>query len=135
MRSPAGGQGTETILLVEDDEAVQRLAARVLEAHGYRVLAAESGPEAIRTSEGHDGPIHLLLTDVIMPDMDGKELATQLHDQRPETRVLYMSGHDDDLIAHHGVLEEGIAFLSKPFDVEALTLKVQAVLAAPLEQS
>jgi two-component system cell cycle sensor histidine kinase/response regulator CckA len=104
---------------------------RILDAHGYRVLAAGNGPEAIQTSQGHKGPIHLVLTDVVMPQMNGRVLAEQLQSQRPAMRVLYMSGYSDDLIAHHGVLEEGVALLLKPFTMDTLLQKVRMVLDAP----
>jgi CheY-like chemotaxis protein len=123
-------RGTETILLVEDDTAVQKLAVEILKAHGYRVLTAKNGAEALRVGEEHKGPIHLLLTDVVMPQMNGRELMARLKPGRPEMLVLYMSGYSDDVIAHHGILEEGIAFLPKPFSVETLTQKVRAVLDA-----
>jgi two-component system cell cycle sensor histidine kinase/response regulator CckA len=132
LRLPASTtQGTETILVVEDDVTVRNLAMRILDAHGYRVLAAGNGPEAIQTSQGHKGPIHLVLTDVVMPQMNGRVLAEQLQSQRPAMRVLYMSGYSDDLIAHHGVLEEGVALLLKPFTMDTLLQKVRMVLDAP----
>ena len=101
-----------------------------LRKRGYRVLAASNGFDALRVGEGHGGPIDLLLTDVVMPKMNGKELATQLRSRRREVRVLYMSGYSDDVIEHHGVLQEGAGFLPKPFTLEALTQKVRAVLDA-----
>jgi two-component system cell cycle sensor histidine kinase/response regulator CckA len=92
------------------------------------VLAAGGGAEALQISERHDGPIHLLLTDVVMPRIGGRELAGRLRTGRPEMRVLYASGYADDAIGRHGVLEEGVAFLHKPYTLESLTQKVRAVL-------
>ena len=101
---------------------------KTLEAQGYRVLSADSGPEAIDISNQHGEPIHLLLTDLVMPHMSGKELAEQLRPQRPDIRMLYMSGHSDSAIAHHGALDEGVVFLPKPFTVENLMRTVRDVL-------
>jgi two-component system cell cycle sensor histidine kinase/response regulator CckA len=119
-------RGTETILVVEDDAAVREVAMQILQAHGYQVLAAGTGAEALRVSRQHDSPIHLLLTDMVMPQMNGVELAERLQSRQPGMRVLYMSGHG------HRVVEEGMVLLSKPFTVEALIRKVRAVLDAPL---
>ncbi len=120
--------GTETILLVEDEELVRNLATSILQNHGYRVLAARNGVEALQSSAQQDGPIHLLLTDAVMPEMSGRELVRRLQRQRPEIRVLYMSGHADEAIASHGEWPGGTPFLPKPFTLEALTTKVRAVL-------
>jgi two-component system cell cycle sensor histidine kinase/response regulator CckA len=124
-------RGTETILVAEDEPAVRELATQILRSYGYKVLAAQNGLEALRVSRAYEGPIHLLLTDVVMPLMNGKELAEELQAEREEMRVLYVSGYSDDVIEHHGVLEEGAIFLAKPFTLEALTLEVRAVLDAP----
>ena len=122
-------RGTETVLLVEDDMPVRDLAMRVLESYGYRMLVAGDGLEALQIGlTQHDGPIHLLLTDVVMPQMDGLELADQLQAARPEMRVLYMSGYTDGTIAQRGVLAPGISFLPKPFTIEDLTQRVREVL-------
>jgi PAS domain S-box-containing protein len=120
--------GTQTILVVEDEADVLNLAVGVLQSCGYRVLAAGDGLEAVCISEQHDGPIHLLLTDAVMPQISGQELAKQLQRRRPEMRVLYMSGYADNAIVQHGLLALGAAFLPKPFTVEQLTQKVWAVL-------
>jgi CheY-like chemotaxis protein len=117
-----------TILLVEDEVAVRELMLAILAEQGYRVLAAQDGVEALQVAEQHDGPIHLLLTDVVMPRMSGRALADQLRPLRPEMQVLYTSGYTDDAIVHHGVLEEGVHFLSKPFELETLIRKVRSVL-------
>ena len=120
--------GSETILVVEDYAGVRSLATQILKAHGYQVLAAKSGSEALRISQRHDHPIHLLLTDMVMPGMNGKELAEQIQAQRPGIRILYMSGYDNRLIEDPTALGEGVAFLAKPLTVETLTEKVRAVL-------
>jgi nitrogen-specific signal transduction histidine kinase/CheY-like chemotaxis protein len=126
--SEARTGASETILLVEDDRGVRALARRVLELHGFRVLEADRGEDALQISERHEGPIHLLLTDVIMPGMSGRALADRLGTGHPETRVLFMSGYTDEAIVHHGVLESGIAFLQKPFTPDSLARKVRETL-------
>jgi PAS domain S-box-containing protein len=123
-------QGTETILLVEDEEMIRKAAREILEAHGYRVLEAAGGDEALTIGRDHKHPIQLLMTDVVMPQMNGRELAERLLPLRPQLKVLYMSGYTDDAIVHHGVLEEGTAFLEKPFTAKALTHKVRELLDA-----
>jgi PAS domain S-box-containing protein len=120
--------GKETILLVEDNEAVRDLAYRVLKRQGYTLLQAEDGQQARQLAASHRGSIHLLLTDVIMPNMNGRTLADYMVDMWPELRVLYMSGYTDDAIAYHGVLDEGVDFLPKPFRPADLARKVRTVL-------
>jgi PAS domain S-box-containing protein len=121
-------RGTETILLVEDDEEVRGLAQEVLETLGYTVLAVTSAADAVLVAERHVGLIDLLLTDVVMPRTGGGELAKAVTAARPETRILFMSGYTDDAIVRHGVLEEGVQLLEKPFTPEALAVKVRTVL-------
>lgn len=121
--------GTETVLLVEDEDAVRRLAQEVLESNGYRVLDASNGNEAIKVAQRHDGIIDVMVTDVVMPQLGGRELAEKLLVTRPEMRVLYMSGYTDDAIVHHGVLDGSAAFLEKPFAPNALALKIREVLS------
>jgi CheY-like chemotaxis protein len=121
----------ETILLVEDALRVRAVVREILEMNGYHVLEARHGAEAIEISERHRGPIHLMVTDVVMPQMSGRELAQRLLPVRPDMRVLYMSGYTDDAIVRHGVLGAGMAFLSKPFTPDALAVKVREVLGAP----
>src|SRR6202035_4248513 len=124
--------GSQTILVVEDDAALLQVTRRSLEAVGYTILAARSPAEAIHISKSHLGPIHLMVTDVIMPGMSGNKLASYLSVLRPEMKVLYVSGYTDDTIVHHGVLEPGLAFLQKPFSPRTLARKVCEVLTTPL---
>ncbi len=120
--------GTETILLVEDEEMVRTLTRTILTRRGYQVLEAERGGDAYLLCKSHREPIHLLLTDVIMPKMNGRELYRQVRELRPDLKVLFMSGYTEDVIAPHGVLEEGTDFIEKPFTVEGLTRKIREVL-------
>ena len=120
--------GTETILLVEDDADVRNLVRQVLQAQGYTLLEAEDGQAALRLVAGRATPIHLLLTDVIMPGMSGKVLAEQLSQDQMDLKTLFMSGYTDDTIAHHGILEAGISYLQKPFSPTALARKVRSTL-------
>jgi len=123
--------GTETILLVEDEESLRTLAARILGQCGYRVLTATEAAEALVLSQRHEGPIHLMVTDVVMPQTSGPELAKRLGILRPEMKVLYMSGYAENGIVHHGVLQEDASFLQKPFDRKSLARKVRKVLDSP----
>jgi PAS domain S-box-containing protein len=120
--------GTETILLVEDDDMVRKLACRLLEKSGYHVLEAENGGEAYLICKDFDQEIHLLFTDVVMPNLNGKEVYEQIAEMRPKIKVLYMSGYTENAIAHRGVLEEGTLFLHKPFQANALLTKVREAL-------
>jgi PAS domain S-box-containing protein len=121
-------QGSETILLVEDEESIRLLVLGILRSRGYTVLEAGRPLDALEISRTFDRPIHLLFTDVIMPQMSGREVAEQISAARPDTKVLYMSGYTDQAIAHHGVLNPGVPFLQKPFTPEALAQKVREVL-------
>lgn len=121
-------QGSETILLVEDEQGIRDLVLGILRARGYKVLEASRPLEALQISQKFEGTIHLLFTDVVMPQMSGRDVAAQISVTRPETKVLYMSGYTDNAIAHHGVLEPGVPFLQKPFTPEALAQKVREVL-------
>lgn len=123
--------GSETILLVEDEEAVRTIVSKILQNRGYTVLEAHHGNEALQICERHEGPIHLMVTDVVMPQVSGRELAERLTLLRPEIRVLFMSGYPDNAIVHHGVLGAGTAFLQKPFTLNALECKVRELLDAP----
>jgi len=121
-------RGTETVLLVEDAAAVRAVTHQALARQGYTVLDAPNGAEALRIAASHPGPIHLLLTDVVMPGLSGRQLSDQLARLRPDTKVLYTSGYTDDAVVRHGVLESGIAYLQKPFTVDGLARKVREVL-------
>ena len=121
-------QGKETILLVEDDEVVRKLVSEVLDNEGYRLLEAANGVAALSICAQYEERIHLLLTDVIMPEMSGRDLADRLVPQHPEMKVLFMSGYTDDVIADHGVLDAGTAFIQKPFAPDVLSRKVRDVL-------
>jgi signal transduction histidine kinase/ActR/RegA family two-component response regulator len=127
----AAPRGSETILLVEDEVEVRELARDVLEMHGYTVLEAGEPDEARRLFSANREAISLLLTDVVMPQASGRDLANLLCPLRPEMKVLYMSGYTDQAIVHHGVLEAGVAYLEKPFTIEGLMRKVRDVLDAP----
>jgi CheY-like chemotaxis protein len=122
--------GTETILLVEDEDAVRSIVRVVLQRAGYTVLEANRGREALRVAAAHPGPIHLLITDVVMPEMGGRQVVAHLTATRPGLKVLYLSGHTDDAVVRHGVSEAKMAFLQKPFTIEALMNKIREVLAA-----
>jgi PAS domain S-box-containing protein len=123
-------RGTETILLVEDEAAILKLSSRLLEKQGYTVLAAATPGEAIRLALEHHGVIHLLLTDVVMPEMNGRDLASHLLTLHPDIKRLFTSGYTADVIAHHGVLDEGVYFIQKPFSLRDLAIKVRETLQA-----
>ena len=129
--TPQSVHGTETVLLAEDAGSLRAVARQILQRNGYTVLEAADGKSALDEAAGHEGPIHLLITDVIMPEMSGRQLAERLKDRRPELKVLFVSGYADDAIVRHGILEPGIAFLQKPFSPESLARKVREVLDSP----
>jgi CheY-like chemotaxis protein len=114
---------------VEDNDEVRNLTRKILQRYGYKVLEAENGEEALRISQQQQ-TIHLMLTDVVMPGMSGRELAECIQSQRSEIKVLYMSGYTDSAIVHHGVLTSGVNFIQKPFTPEKLTSKIREVLDA-----
>jgi CheY-like chemotaxis protein len=120
-----------TVLLVEDEPGVRAVARRVLQENGYIVLEAPGGADALRLVEAHEGHVDILVTDVVMPGMSGRKLAEKLTTQRPDLRVLYMSGYTDDAIAHAGILEPGTFLLEKPFTPDALLRKIHHVLSEP----
>ena len=122
--------GTETILFVEDEQSVRELVRDYLTGVGYRVLDAGDGVEALGAAKAHMGTIHILITDVVMPRLSGRDLATKLSSERPDMKVLFISGYTDDTIVRHGVLEGGVAFLQKPFNLKALAEKIREVLKA-----
>jgi len=124
-------RGTETILLVEDQDDVRQVAKQILSRYGYHVIEASNAGEAWLSSERHPRTIHLLLTDVVMPQMSGRELAERLRQARPELKVLYMSGYTENAVVPHGILDSGMAYLQKPILPESLTRRVREVLDAP----
>ena len=132
---PAQLEGTETVLVVEDQEDVRKLVLAVLQEYHYRTLEASSGSEALEIVEGYDGPIHLMLTDLIMPGMTGKQTADRLRAVRPEMKVLYMSGYSDDVISRRGMLDAGIDYIAKPFTPETLARKIRLVLERDVTNS
>jgi CheY-like chemotaxis protein len=126
---PSGIQGgPETVLVVEDEDTLRTLCERILGDLGYRVMPARNGAEAIALAQGYGDRIDLLLTDVVMPGMNGRELATQMVLHHPEMQVLFMSGYTDDAIGKHGVLDEGVSFIGKPYTPLALARKVREIL-------
>jgi len=126
-------RGSETILIVEDDKEVRSLAVRILKRQGYTVLDGSYGDQAFNVCRQHRGPIHLLLTDVVMPGMDGRALSESLSQLHPEMKVLYMSGYTDDAIIHHGVMDKGMNFIQKPFTIDKLIRKVREILDKDLK--
>jgi PAS domain S-box-containing protein len=124
---PGSTAGSETILVVEDDDGVRGFVQAVLEARGYRILPAASADAALEQA-AVDAPIHLLLTDVVMPDMSGADLAARVRDNVPNVKVLFVSGYTENTIVHHGVLDPGVSFLAKPFSPDALAERVRAEL-------
>ena len=123
---PAGGD--ETVLIVEDETEILNIARRVLEQAGYSVLSTERPAEALRLAKEHQGAIHLIITDVIMPEINGKDLRDKVVTLRPGVKVLFMSGYTADIIAHQGMLEEGVMVLQKPFSVNELATRVREAL-------
>jgi CheY-like chemotaxis protein len=120
--------GIETILLVEDSDSLRELGREILEEHGYKVIEASSGTAALEALAHHAGSLDLILTDLVMSGMSGRELADEVTRMRPGTKVLFMSGYTDDALGHHGVLEAGTAFVEKPFSIDGLLRKVRDVL-------
>src|SRR5262249_49190396 len=125
---PAVPRGFETVLLVEDEDAVRTLSRRVLESHGYTVLEASDGLNAIGVARRHEGPIHILVADLVMPRLGGRQLAIELTSTMPHLKVLLMSGYSDVTLLPQGVVESSVPFLHKPFSPMALVRKVREVL-------
>jgi CheY-like chemotaxis protein len=123
-------RGTETILLVEDEKGVRELAREYLEMSGYTVIEAEDGHTALELAAMHSGTIHLLMTDVVMPGISGRELADRVKRIRPKIRVLYMSGYTDQAVVHHGILDMDAVLLQKPFTMATLSSKLREILTA-----
>jgi len=124
----AAAGGTETILLVEDEPTILRMTRMMLERKGYSVLSAATPAEAIDLAKAHADKIHLLMSDVVMPEMNGRDLAGQITALYPDIGLLFMSGYTADVIAHQGVLDDGVAFIQKPFSMADMTVKVREVL-------
>jgi CheY-like chemotaxis protein len=123
-------RGTETILLIEDDDAVRALTKHVLQRCGYTVLEASRGTDGLRLAAAHRTPIHLLITDVVMPGIPGRMVAEQIGDSHPETKVLYVSGHTNDDVVRTGVLHDAVHFVQKPFAPAAIAHKVREILSS-----
>jgi CheY-like chemotaxis protein len=128
-QAPSETGGKETILIVEDEKAVRELAGEALRLLGYTVLTAGNPIEAQEVAESHRAHIDLLLTDVVLPNMDGRSLFNKLSESRPALKVLYMSGYTDNAIVHHGVLDSQVCFLQKPFTIGSLGGKVREALS------
>ena len=121
-------KGRETILLVEDDQAILKMTEKMLKQLGYQILTAQTPKEAINIAQKYTNNIHLLITDVVMPDMSGPELTERLLTIFPNIKVLFMSGYTANVIAHQGVLDEGVHFIQKPFSIKDLSTKVRSIL-------
>lgn len=124
-------RGTETVLLVEDDKAVRTITRISLQSQGYTVVEASDGLAGLQQAETYPGEIHLLISDVVMPEMGGRQLLTEVRKHRPDLRVLFMSGYTDDAVLLHGVVEATDAFIQKPFTPLSLARKVREVIDAP----
>jgi CheY-like chemotaxis protein len=133
MIAPSTSAGSETILLVEDDDRVRALVSNMLRKNGFTVLLASAGDQALEIAARHRGRIHLLLTDVVMPGLNGRLLSEKLILNRPDTRVLYMSGYSDDEILRHGVKKAAAHFIQKPFSVDALIHKIRETLGGRIQ--
>ncbi len=131
----AAAGGTETILLVEDEPTILRMTRMMLERKGYSVLPAATPTEAVDLAKAHADKIHLLMTDVVMPEMNGRDLAGQIAELYPDIRNLFMSGYTANVIAHQGVLDDGVAFIQKPFSMADMTEKVREVLDMASDKS
>ena len=125
---PSASSGTETLLIVENEAAIRNLLQMALRRNGYTVLTAESGREALDVVRDHSGPIHLLITDVMMPEIDGPELVRRLAAIRPDTRTLFMSGYMDDALGDQGVLPANVNFIQKPFSPRTIAQRVREIL-------
>jgi signal transduction histidine kinase len=121
-------KGSETVLLVEDEQNLREVTIELLESEGYRVLAAKDGPSAIAISQGHRDMVHILLTDIVLPNMSGTTLAERIKEFRPDLKVLYMSGYTSNLVAHQGILDSSSAFIQKPFTKHGLLSELRRVL-------
>lgn len=131
IRIPRAGAPPETLLVVEDEPDMLEIESDTLSELGYKVLSAPSGPDAIAVAARHPTPIDLLVTDVVMPGMNGRELAGAVTAVKPGVRVLFTSGYTANVIVHHGVLTDGVEFIAKPYTVDALVRRVREVLDTP----
>ncbi|MFW6415301.1 MAG: response regulator, partial [Thermodesulfobacteriota bacterium] len=120
--------GQETVIVVEDNDMVREMTVEVLQDHGYNVYFADNGERCLELLQKHSGPLDLLLTDIIMPDMNGKDLFEQISRKFPQAKALYMSGYPENVISNHGILDRGVNFIQKPFSVQDLCLKVRELL-------
>lgn len=125
---PHAARGSETVLVVDDQALLRKVVASMLEQEGYKVLSAASPAEALALVQVYSGPLDLLVTDVILPGMNGRVFAEQLKRSRPDTKVLFVSGYTENIMSHHGQLDEGFSFLQKPFTYESLGRKVRDIL-------
>jgi len=125
--------GSETVLIVEDDHRLRNLTQKLLKRYGYQVLAAQNGKDALKVADGYEGPIHLVLTDVVMPGMSGKEMVERLQSLRPDIQVIYMCGYLDDAVTLRGIISGEVNFIEKPFTPEKLAMKVREVLDQGIE--
>jgi len=114
--------------VVEDNKSVLKMTRKILKKYGYNVLAVQDGDEAVRVGEQYEPPIHLMVTDVIMPKMSGREVARRMEHMRPGMKVLYMSGYTDNAVVHHGILDEDLRYIQKPFTPEDLAFKVREAI-------
>jgi DNA-binding NtrC family response regulator len=131
----AAAGGTETILLVEDEPSILRMTRMMLERKGYTVISAATPTQAMEKAKNHSGAIDLLMTDVVMPEMNGRDLAEEITALYPSIRLLFMSGYTSNVIAHHGILDEGVAFIQKPFSMADMTEKVRELLDIASDKS
>ncbi|MBF0232690.1 MAG: response regulator, partial [Desulfamplus sp.] len=131
-RKKAASGGTETILLVEDEPAILKMTRMMLEKKGYMLISAATPWEALEKADTHSGTIDLLMTDVVMPEMNGRDLAKKITVLYPGIRLLFMSGYTADVIVRKGVLDEGVEFIQKPFSMTEMTIKVREVLDVTL---
>jgi two-component system, cell cycle sensor histidine kinase and response regulator CckA len=129
-RDELGKGGQETVLLVEDEPTILKMITMMLEREGYTVVGASTPGEAIRLAKEHSGDIQLIMTDVVMPEMNGRDLAKNILSIYPGAKCLFMSGYTANVIAHHGILDEGVSFIQKPFSKGALTAKVREALSS-----
>jgi two-component system cell cycle sensor histidine kinase/response regulator CckA len=128
LKTPSAEKGSETILVVEDESGVRDLVVDVLESAGYTVLAASDGEKAEKLCQKHPSPIHLLITDMVLPRMSGRDVAVKCSQYHSKAKVLFMSGYTDDVIFHSGALDPGMAFIEKPFTPDTFLRKVREVL-------